>query len=313
MNTIQLVKEIPRLQWDRQRNLRTLTSFSIGGPAELLVRANSIRALAKLNQRANQENIPITIIGSGTNILVSDSGVSGITLKLGKSFEYSKILSKQKGEVEVKVGMATALTAFYRWALKENIGGTSFLAGIPGTVGGAVAVNAGTKDLAIGSLIDRVGFVTTAGEVVEATAESMKFDYRYAWMPENWIALYAILKLKSSVSHEENKERKQLIEHRLATQPHGARCAGSFFKNPDPINGPFAGELIQKAGMKGARHGGAMVSKIHANFIINQGWATATDIIELARDIHGQVKKQFGISLVPEVRFIGKNLQWSEE
>lgn len=313
MNELRLVKSIPQLQWDRQRNLRSLTSLSIGGPAELLVRANSLNALMQLNKRANSEGIPVTTLGGGTNVLVSDSGIAGITLKLGKSFDYSKVLSRNNGCVEVEIGMATALPAFHRWAWKENVGGTACLAGIPGSVGGAVSVNAGTGTLAIGSLVERVGFVTTTGELVEATAESLKFSYRYAWIPDNWIAVYAIMCLSPSVTSEERRQRDQLVEHRLATQPHGAKCAGSFFKNPDPINGPFAGELIDKAGMKGARRGGAMVSKVHANFLVNQGWATAEDIMELAREVHTRVKTKFGISLVPEIRFLGKKLQWEEQ
>jgi len=312
MNVLQLVRNIPQLQWDRQRNLRGLTSFSIGGPAELLVYANSIRALMQLNKKANQEDIPITILGGGTNVLISDIGIAGITLKLGKAFDYTKILSKRNGCVEIEVGMATSLPAFHRWAWKEHVGGTSCLAGIPGTIGGAVAVNAGTRTQAIGSFVERVGFITSTGELVEATAESLNFAYRYAWMPENWIAVYAILCLTPSVTKEERKERDKLLEHRLATQPHGAKCAGSFFKNPDPVNGPFAGELLDQAGLRGTRLGGAIISKVHANFLVNQGWATADDILRLAITAHKRVKAKFGVSLKPEVRFMGKKLQWSE-
>ncbi len=310
MNVVHVIRDIPQLQWERNRGLRNLTSFGIGGPAQVLVRVNSVDALMRLQQRVHAQGIQVTMLGGGTNVLISDAGIQGITLKLGKGFEYYKVLSRDQDCVYVKAGSATALPAFHRWAWRQGLGNTADLVGIPGTIGGAVAVNAGTRTRAIGSIVSRVGLVTTAGELVEMEAEAMRFGYRTAWIPDGWVAVYVIVCLAPSISHEERAMREKLIDHRLATQPHGSKCAGSFFKNPDPVNGPFAGQLIERAGMKGARRGGAMVSRVHANFLVNQGWATARDVMELAREVHERVKALTGVSLVPEVRFVGKGLQW---
>ncbi len=275
------------------------TSFRIGGPARYFVKAANSRELEKLIRTISLKSMDYFVIGSGTNVLIPDDGIKGIVIKLSGEFSRIKINSSC-----VVAGSAVKNAVLLKKTLNKSLGGIEFLSGIPGTLGGAVATNAGTAEGTIGNVIDWVELVDSAGRTKIIAGEKIIFSYRKSGIPLNAVITRVGLRLRKSKKSAILSKTRSIAARRRKTQPLASKNAGSFFKNPP--GRLKAGQLIEKAGLKGTAVGGAEVSAKHANFIINKGSATSRDVMLLAKLIRGRVKKLYGVKLEPEVRFPGK-------
>ena len=275
--------------------LARLTSFRIGGPVDMLIEPDTAGDVQRLVQYLQQIAFPFMVFGNGSNILVSDEGFRGVVINLGSAFS-----AAEYGEGVVTAGAGMRLAAFVDFCIAQGRAGVEMLAGIPGTLGGGIVMNAGAHG---GEISDGIIDVTVIrnGVATVLTAAQCGFAYRDS-MLRNDIVLSARFTLPEGDAEELRIRRRSLIERRNSTQPVGRPNAGSIFKNPV---GMFAGQLIEEAGLKGMCVGGAEVSTLHANFITNTGGATARDVIELINIIRTQVYQHAGVMLELEIRLIG--------
>lgn len=282
------------------------TTFRIGGPCDFYVEVKTIEELKKLILFVNKKKIPYLIVGSGSNILVKDKGIRGIVIRL--TGDFSNLTKGSRGSpdpysLSIIAGAGCPLPLFIKKCIERGLGGVEFLAGIPGTVGGAVTMNAGTKTGSIGSIIKSVTVMDEKGNIKKLDRKSLKFSYRNSGIPEKNIIISAEFSLKKDKKNNIIKKIKNLFRHRFKTQPVGQHNAGCVFKNPE---GDYASRLIDEAGMKGVSVGGAVVSKLHANYINNMGSATAEDVIKLINKIQKKVKEKFNKNLELEIKVVGK-------
>jgi UDP-N-acetylmuramate dehydrogenase len=250
---------------------------------------------------ANQENIPLFILGSGTNLLVSDGGIKGITVCL-KAFSKIELTRGVGDENEVLyAGSGVTLYKVVHFAKKNGYSGIEALAGIPGSFGGAVYMNAGSFGIEIKDVIDSVALMNRQGELKILKKAELAFEYRNSNLPEDSIILSANIVLKKGVPDEVAKSTDAFMQKKKTSQPLGAHSAGCVFKNPE---GEAAGSLIDKAGCKGMKIKGVEVSTLHANYFINSGNADFRDFIELMNIVIAKVKEKNGITLEPEIKII---------
>ncbi|PYI54574.1 UDP-N-acetylmuramate dehydrogenase [Paenibacillus flagellatus] len=291
--------------------LAEYTTWKIGGPADVLVVPSGKAKLAETVRLLHRHGTPFTTIGRGSNMLVSDGGIRGVVLLLsdkgarGSGGKLGRELDKVEfdGDV-VTAGAAVSLIPLSVRAGKEGLTGLEFASGIPGTVGGAVYMNAGAHGSDMSRILKEAEIVLETGETVRLSNDEMKFAYRHSLLHERpGIVTEAVLQLKRGDRKEIAAAMASYKDRRLKTQPLQLPCAGSTFRNPD---GHHAAKLIEEAGLKGYRVGGAEVSPQHANFIINTGGATAEDVLRLMDHIRGTVSDKFGVSLVPEVLVVGE-------
>ena len=275
------------------------TTFGIGGPAACMVLPETREELSILLKYAFQNNISVIFIGSGSNILVWDKGFDGIVISLKKSFKNLSI--KQNSQIIVESGVM--LGTMVKQAMAAEIGGLESLIGVPGTVGGALIMNAGAFGSEISKYFEAAKTMTIEGDIKSYKKGEIEFSYRHSTFPKNEILLEATFQCKRGKPGEILKERKVASEGRKSNQPLKFRSAGSIFKNPSDTLA--AGYLIDKAGLKGAEHGGAAISEKHANFIVNMGGATAADVLYLIKLAKKYVAKKFNINLELEVKLIG--------
>ena len=271
--------------------LAAMTGFHIGGPAEHLVEPRSFEEFGRLFARCTRHGIPVHILGGGSNILVSDRGVSGAVFRLTKMQDISRTDTRVTCEAGVSLPHLVRQTE--RWGL----GGLEPFVGIPGTVGGAVAMNAGGKH---GSIVSVLGLVTTLcrnGSFRKRTPEQIRLGYRHSEL-RGEVVLRVEFELTQMDSAEIDETRKSVFQEKAETQPLAAWSAGCIFKNPE---GRSAGQLIELAGLKGERRGHAVVSTKHANFIVNEGGASASDVRALIDKIRATVRKTFGVDLELEI------------
>ncbi|MEN8188560.1 MAG: UDP-N-acetylmuramate dehydrogenase [Thermodesulfobacteriota bacterium] len=286
--------------------LAPYTSFQIGGPADGLVTVKSSSELTSLLTLFHQSGTSWFVIGRGTNLLVADEGYAGMVLVLdGDLAAIEKIDSGQK-EVALRAGGGCGLGALVNHSARAGFGGLEFLAGIPGSVGGAVMMNAGAFGSEIGDVLQEVTVVTESGTVLVLQREQLQFSYR-CWQDakesgQRWVVSSVLLAGRKVEERQVRARVSELNTLRRQKQPRQPKNCGSFFKNPP---GDSAGRLIDSVGLKGTRIGDAEVSEVHANFIINRGQATASDIIGLMKLIQQRVKGECGISLEPEVQMVG--------
>lgn len=276
--------------------MSNLTWFGVGGPAEVMFRPLDEEDLIFFLKN-KLRNIPITIIGAGSNLLIRDGGVPGVVIKLESSFAQYQF----EGEL-IKCGAATLNSNLAKEAMKGGIGGLEFLAGIPGTIGGSTRMNAGAFNKEMKDLLISATIIDSVGKRHELSNEDLGFSYRKCLIPNDWIFTSALLR-----GYKENPDTiavkmQKYRNVREQNQPIGERTGGSTFKNPEGLK---AWKLIEKAGCRGLMRGGAMVSEKHCNFIINTGKATALDIEELGEEIKRRVKAVTFIDLEWEVRRIG--------
>lgn len=282
------VKVSPDARLDR------LVYWRVGGPAERLLDISTVAQL----QGVMALGEPVTVLGRGSNALVHDDGVPGLTLRLGGELCELNLISADRAWV----GAGLGLTVLINRLDKLGLAGAEPFAGVPGTVGGAVVMNAGTTLGEAKDLVEAVEFVLPGGELRQVPAEALAFAYRHAELPPGAILTRALLRLITEDVDARIAQRKALLERRKATQPLDLPSCGSTFTNPP---GDFAGRLIEAAGLKGAQIGGAQVSPKHANFFVNTGDATAAQLAALIRLARREVLRQFGVLLTPEVRLIG--------
>lgn len=289
------------------------TSFKVGGPARYFVKAESLDDLKKALNLACEKGIPFFILGNGTNLLVSDKGFDGVIITLAGEFS----LIEDLGNGAFKVGAAVPLGRFARSVLKQGFAGIHKLAGIPGTLGGAIYMNAGAYGQEIGTSCTRVTVLEGDGNIREFAANECEFGYRQSiFQKNNAIILSATFQLPSAASlgkttADLEAELAECMAKRKASQPLNLPNAGSTFKrleagSADTPTQIAPGYYIEQAGLKGHRIGGAEVSTIHANFIVNAGGATASDIKQLSEFVQQKVTEKFGIKLHREIILLGK-------
>ena len=275
------------------------TTFGIGGPADCMVFPKTREELSKLLKYAYQKKISAIFIGSGSNILVWDKGFDGIVISLKKSFKNLTI--KQNSQIIVEAGVM--LGTMVKQAMAAEIGGLESLIGVPGTVGGALIMNAGAFGSEISKYFEEAKTMTIEGDTKSYKKGEIEFSYRHSTFPKNEILLEATFQCKRGKPAEILKDRKVASDGRKSNQPLKFRSAGSIFKNPS--DSLAAGYLIDKTGLKGTERGGAAISEKHANFIVNMGDATAADVLYLIKLAKKYVAKKFHINLELEVKLIG--------
>ena len=280
-------------------------TFRVGGPAEWFVQVDTVDKLKQVLALCKEWEEPYYIIGNGSDLLVSDSGVRGVIIRLTGEFE--EIVPKEtvnEGVCEIQAGAGVMLATLSLRAGKKGFTGLEFANGIPGTVGGAVLMNAGAYGGEIKDTIVAADVMTREGEIRHLTKEELKLAYRHSAMMESGdIVLKAYFTLTVRPKLQIFAVMESYRKARQEKQPLEYPSAGSTFKRPE---GYFAGKLIQDAGLSGYRIGGAMVSTKHAGFVINAGGATAADIYQLIQYIKKTVKEKFQVELEPEVRFLGE-------
>ncbi|MDR2934932.1 MAG: UDP-N-acetylmuramate dehydrogenase [Candidatus Adiutrix sp.] len=280
-----------------QAPLRELTSFRVGGPARMLARPEDVGELQELLASARRERLPFIMLGGGSNLLFDDAGFDGLVIKLGAGFA-----GLEGAGSLVRAGAAAASADLLAWTVARDLGGLEGLAGLPGTVGGAVAGNAGAGPEGLGRAVTRLFVLEGDGRARSIPAADLNFAYRrLEGLPERAVILEAEFALTSRPAVE-IRARLAEIRERRGGQPLGGRSAGCVFKNPPSIS---AGRLIDECGFKGQRVGGARVSEVHANFILAENGATASDILALIDRVRQGVLARRGLALELELKVLG--------
>lgn len=274
------------------------TTFRAGGPADLLVQPKA-EQIAPILEVCRNEEIPWTVIGNGSNLLVGDGGIRGVVLEIGKQMSDVVI----EGTV-ITAGAGAMLSSIASRAAAAELTGMEFASGIPGSLGGAVVMNAGAYGGEMKDILQKVTVLTPDGTVQTLSVKELELSYRHSIIPEKgYLVISAVLKLQAGNADEIQSIMDDLKEKRVSKQPLEYPSAGSTFKRPE---GYFAGKLIQDAGLRGFRVGGAQVSEKHCGFIINRDQATSTDICQLMQQVSEIVYEKFGVRLEPEVKKIGE-------
>ncbi len=277
-------------------SLNAYTSFKIGGPADVLVEPADVEDVCRLVQQATARKIPLFVVG-GTNLLIRDGGIRGIVVSLSKL----RAIKEEPGSVlyaEGGVGMPTLIGH----AIRRSLAGLEWAAGIPGTVGGCLVMNAGTRLGEMKDSVKAVRLVTMKGEILDLPATSIPFEYRHARLPKG-IVVGVCLQLRQGVRAELERVVKDYLHYRRDTQPLTMPSAGCVFKNPPKDS---AGRLIEATGLKGLRVGDAEVSAKHGNFIVNRGHARAADVIELIGKVRRAIRRKTGLRLDLELKIVGE-------
>lgn len=277
------------------------TSFKIGGPADVFIKVDNIEELKETVDLSKKNQIPLTIIGNGSNLLVTDKGIRGITAKLNlKDIEIKNENNKQI--IKVEAGVPVGLLA--QKLLKEEITGFEELSGIPGTIGGAVIMNAGAHGKELKDILKKVTAMDYNGNIHEFTNEECQFSYRNSrFQKEKYIILQATLELEKGNAKEIKEKMDEYMQFRKEKQPIEYPNAGSTFKRGEDF---VTAKLIDEAGLKGYKVGGAQVSEKHAGFIVNVDNATAKDVIELTDYIKEKIEEKFGQKINLEIQIIGE-------
>lgn len=275
-------------------------TFKVGGPADFLVKPKTEEELRKVIKFAKEENIPFLVIGNGSNLLVKDGGIRGIVIELSDNFNNYEI----EGNI-IKAQSGALLSILGRNALKNSLTGFEFAAGIPGTLGGALAMNAGAYGGEMKQVIKTVRLMDTEGNIFELSNEEMKFEYRRSILTTNdFIVLSAVIELKQGNADEIKETMVDYANRRSTKQPLNFPSAGSTFKRPE---GHFAAKLIDDCGLRGLNLRGAQVSDKHCGFVINSGDASAKDLLDLMFIVKSTVNAKFGIMLEEEVKILGED------
>ena len=275
------------------------TTFRIGGPADFFVLPQKTEEIARIVAECQKEGIPWYVIGNGSNLLVSDQGVRGVVIQLLRNFNEIEVTGDM---IRAQAGAINAAIA--RQALEASLAGFEFAAGIPGTIGGAVVMNAGAYGGEMKDIIKEVTVLDRAGNVKVLPAEELELGYRASIIAKRgYIVLEVCMQLKPGNAAEIKAQMDELKEKRVTKQPLEYPSAGSTFKRPE---GYFAGKLIMDAGLRGFTVGGAQISEKHCGFVINKGNATAKDVTDLMEETKKIVMEKFGVVLEPEVKRLGQ-------
>ena len=285
-----------------QEPMSSHISFRVGGPADYLVQASDEKAVADVLSFCRKEQIPCYVLGNGTNVLVKDEGYRGVILQIGQNMSDISVRREEDGSAVICAQAGALLSAIAHGALEEGLAGMEFAAGIPGSLGGAVVMNAGAYGGEMKDILTLVRLLMPDGEIVTKTPEELRLGYRYSLVPKlSATVLSAEIRLAAGDREEIRAKMDDLAKQRRDKQPLEYPSAGSTFKRPV---GHFAGKLIQDAGLRGYTVGGAQVSEKHCGFVINRGGATASDVLRLMEDVQRLVEKTSGVLLEPEVRIL---------
>lgn len=275
------------------------TTFRIGGRADYFVSPTETEQIRKVIELCRRENMPWYVIGNGSNLLVSDHGFRGVIIRLFKNYAGLRIEGEQ---IFVQAGALLSRTA--NAALQEGLTGFEFAAGIPGTIGGAMVMNAGAYGGEMKDITEFVTVLTPEGELLTLKREELEMGYRTSLIArKGYLVLEAVLKLTRGNQEQIKEKMADLRQRRISKQPLEYPSAGSTFKRPQ---GYFAGKLIMDAGLCGFQVGGAQVSEKHCGFVVNAGGATAEDVLNLVKAVQKKVQDEFGILLETEIKFLGE-------
>lgn len=295
-----LEKIISKERIKQNEPMKNHTSFKIGGPAEFYIKIKSIEELQKILKFAKKENIKITIIGNGSNVLVSDNGIKGIVIRT--NLKEIEIEEKEQNKIEVTVDDAVPIGFLAQKLLKEEIAGFEEISGIPGTIGGAILMNAGAHGKEMKDIVTEVTAIDYEGKIHKFTNEESEFTYRHSKFSDGkYIILQAKMVLEKGNAKEIKSKMDEYAKFRKEKQPIEYPSAGSTFKRGTDF---ITAKLIDEAGLKGYSIGGAKVSEKHAGFILNTGDATSQDVLDLAKYITDKVYEKFGKRIEFEIKIL---------
>jgi UDP-N-acetylmuramate dehydrogenase len=298
-----IIKEIEELKLGKYKlnePLANHTTIKIGGPADLFIEPSSVENLEKLMELVIQYHIPWRVIGRGSNLLVSDKGIEGVVIKLGAGLDHLTL-----SDQVISVGGGHSLVSLATIMSKKGFSGLEFASGIPGSVGGAVYMNAGAHGSDISRILKKAKILFEDGSISWLTNEEMKFSYRTSVLQKikPGIVIEAVFQLQQGEKGSIVAEMQKNKDYRKDTQPYNFPCAGSIFRNPLPN---YAGKLIEVAGLKGYSIGGAKISEMHGNFIVNAGNAKAGDVLDLIQHVKDTIYDLYEIKMETEVEIIGR-------
>jgi UDP-N-acetylmuramate dehydrogenase len=285
----------------KDEELARHTTMKIGGPADLFIEPTSIEGLKKTMQLVQKYRVNWRAIGRGSNLLVSDQGIEGVVIKLGNNLKDMKLDGTQ-----LTVGAGYSIVALAVLISKKGLSGLEFASGIPGSVGGAVYMNAGAHGSDISKILTDAHILFEDGSLQWLTNDEMEFSYRTSVLQRKrpGIVVEARFQLTEGDKEQIVAVMQKNKDYRKVTQPYDSPCAGSIFRNPLPH---FAGKLIEEAGLKGFQIGGAQISEMHGNFIVNAGNAKASDVLQLIEYVKKTIMEKYNIQMETEVEIIGKN------
>ena len=292
------LKRLPDVRGSYKKHvvMAPYTWFRVGGPAATVFRPQDHEDLSQFLLQ-NSEEVPVTIIGAASNILIRDGGIPGVVIKLGKNFAS---INFKNNSVRIGAGLPNSIAA--RLALKEGYSGLEFLSGIPGTIGGGLRMNAGAYGKEFKDILIEAEVIDNTGNIKVLSLEEMAMSYRHCGVPKDYIFLSGLFKTGKGVQLNIQKKLDEIKARRVESQPITERTGGSTFKNP---KGYKAWELIEAAGCRGVSIGGAMVSEQHCNFLVNTGNADATDLENLGNIVQQKVRDATGIELEWEIKLLG--------
>ena len=296
-NAHKILSDVKGLEVREDVRLAQMTTYRIGGPADLVVTAHTYPALLRAVRALTSERVPWVVLGRGSNILAADAGYRGCVITLGREFSHMAVDGNT-----IVAGSAVMLTNLVNETLTRKLSGIECCAGVPGSVGGAVSMNAGSRHTWIGRAVRDVVTLNVHDGMHRYQHNEVEWGYRYTSLPSNEIILEVTFELVPSTREAIASEMNRRMARRRATQPMGRRTCGSVFKNPGDRS---VGELLDSCDLKGLQVGGAHIAQEHANFIVNDGGATAVDVITLMGRMHDDVRDRYGIDLNPEVKFLG--------
>lgn len=310
-----VTEQLPQLSLMQDEPMKKHTTFRIGGPADYYAEPD-VSQISKLIEIAKACDMPVAVIGNGSNLLVGDKGIRGLVIGIGKglsAIEVTEAVAQQSTAQDftaqgngriITAGAGAILAAVAAKAAEASLSGLEFASGIPGSVGGAVVMNAGAYGGEIKDVLIDATVLTAEGELKTVTRDELDLSYRHSIVPEkSYIVLSARFRLTPKPQDEIKAYMAELRAKRVEKQPLEYPSAGSTFKRPE---GYFAGKLIMDAGLRGYSVGDAQVSGKHCGFVVNKGEATAADVLTLIKDVQETVLKQFGVKLEPEVKMIGE-------
>lgn len=298
----ELVKELSEFAAVRESvSLSSYTTFTTGGPADYLIEPFTESDISPVIRLLQKSLMPVTVIGGGSNLLVSDKGIRGSVVRIASDVSSPAMMKRQDELVYVSAFMRKE--DFIEASINSNLDGVQFIAGVPGTVGGGIAMNAGTYMGTFADITNRICYVTSNGEFHEIEPDASMTGYRKLVLEKGAVITGAWFTLTSRSGQEVRNEVEAIIADRASKHPYEYPSAGSVFKNPE---GHSSWKLVNDAGLKGEKIGGAMVSQKHTNFIINTGNATSLDIYMMIRRVQERVMARFGVSLETEIRMLGE-------
>jgi UDP-N-acetylmuramate dehydrogenase len=298
---IEALKLIPGLKVKTDEPLARYTSMKIGGPADCFIEVNDDATLRDVLPMLERHGTAVCLLGNGSNVLISDRGVRGAVIHLAGDFRRVVWREDETG-VTADVGAACAVTQLAREAARRGYAGLEFAEGIPGTMGGALVMNAGAYGSEFEKLVDQVDGLSRQGAALCLSRAQMTFTYRDSHLAPGLVVTRVRLRLRRDEAARVSSKLRELVTRRKSSQPSGHPNSGSMFRNPP---GDFAGRLIEAAGLKGKRIGQAQISERHANFIVNLGAARADEVRQLMDLAQTEVKQRFGVELASEVKFLG--------